>query len=405
MASSRPNRLLPLAILAGCAALVVALLTYGPKPKERPGGAPRPQALPVVYAQPKQRHAMISSHGTVRPKWQIDLVAEASGRVVRVADQFVSGGFFNSGDELLKVEPLNYQVAVARAEAQLAQARQRLAQERGQAQLAQREWRELGSDEANELFLRKPQIAAAEADIKVASAELEKARLDLQRTSLKAPFSGRLQEAAVQLGERVASGAVVGSAFATDVMEVPLPLTSSQLALVDIPLHAGAEADIAVNFTVEVGGLSYQWPGRIVRTEASFDTQSRVVNAIAEVRGAYEARSDGAPPFSPGLFARAEIVGRAFDDTIELPRSALYERHNVLALDPQNRLQVMPVDVLQSADKTVLVRGLESGTAVLLERPNLLIRGMTIEPVPQPDDTQQSQATLNRRGAKSARRL
>ena len=405
MASARPNKLFPLAILAVCIAVAFALVTFGPKPKERPNVAPKPQALPVIYAQPKQRRAMVSSHGTVRPKWQIDLVAEASGRVVRVADQFVSGGFFNAGDELFQVEPLNYQVAVARAEAQLAQAQQRLAQERGQAQLAQREWRELGNSEANELFLRKPQIAAAEAEIKVATTELEKARLDLRRTSHKAPFNGRLQEAAVQLGERVASGAQVGRAFATDVMEVPLPLTSSQLALVDIPLHSAGEAGVPVTFSVEVAGRNYQWQGIIVRTEASFDTQSRVVNAIAEVPHAYKPRADGAPPFSPGLFARAEIIGRPFDDTIELPRSALYERHNVLTLDGQNRLQVAPVEVLQTAEETVLVRGVQSGTAVLLERPDLLIRGMTIEPISQSESSQQSHATLGATAAKPAGQL
>ncbi|MGS2723411.1 efflux RND transporter periplasmic adaptor subunit [Porticoccus sp. GXU_MW_L64] len=399
----KQRKILPLAILAACVAVAFVLLEYAPSTKQRPEVNARPMALPVMVAQPSVRQAMVISHGTVRPKWQIDLVAEASGRVIQVADDFVSGGFFSAGDELLSVEPLDYQVALARAEAQLAQARQTLAQERGQAQLAQREWRELGTDEANELFLRKPQIAAAEASVKVALAELQKAELDLQRTTLKAPFSGRLQEATVQLGQRIGNGAVVGSAFATDVMEVPLPLTGSQLALVDVPLNAAGKAEVPVTFTVEVAGVRYQWQGHIVRTEASFDTQSRVVNAIAEVRGAYQPRADGAPPFSPGLFVRAEILGRDFEGAIELPRAALYERSNLLTLDSNNRLQVQPIEVLQTADKTVLVRGVEMGTAVLLERPSLLIRGMAIEPLIQ--DGANATAELNNNGLNTAGHL
>ncbi len=383
MITSKQRKLLPLLITLICAAVAWMLISLKPTPIPRPQVEPRPPALSVFYAEPTQRHTMVQSQGTVRPRWQIDLVAEATGRITHVADNFVNGGFFKEGQELLKIEPVSYQVALVRAEAQVAQAKQSLSQERGQARLAQREWQDLGNKEANDLFLRKPQIEAAEAVLKQATAELEKARLDLARTSLRAPFSGRLLEANVRAGDHAISGAVVGKAFATDVMEVPLPLTSRQTGLVDLPLYANADIDIPVNFIVEVGGQEYQWAGRIVRTEASFDTSSRVVYAIAEVVGAYERREDGVPPFAPGLFARAEIVGRLFDDAIELPRSALYERDKLLVLDSENRLGVMPVEVVQAEGDFALVRGVGAGTPILLERPTFLIHGMKVRPIKQ----------------------
>lgn len=381
MMTPTQRKVLPLLILLVCAGIVWALVSFKPTPKVRLAVEPPPPALPVVYAKPTHRTVMVHSQGTVRPRWRIDLVAEASGRVINVADNFVNGGFFSKGEELLKIEPVNYQVALARAETQLAQARQTLAQERGQAQLAQREWQDLGNDEANALFLRKPQIAAAEAQLKQAGAELEKAKLDLARTSLRAPFNGRLLEASVQVGDQAVNGAVVGKAFATDIMEVPLPLTTRQLGLVDLPLYANADIDVPVAFSVEVGGHTYRWSGRIVRTEASFDTQSRVVYAIAEVAGAYGRRGDGAPPFAPGLFARAEITGKAFDDAIELPRTALYERDKLLTLNSENRLEVQSVEVVQVDGDSALVRGIHAGTPILLERPTFLIQGMEVRPV------------------------
>ena len=383
MITAKQRKVLPLLIIVICAAVAWALVSLKPTPQPRPQVEPHPPALPVLYAKPVSRSALVRSQGTVRPRWQIDLVAEASGRITRVADNFVNGGFFRQGDELLKIEPVSYQVALARAEAQLAQAQRVLAQERGQARLAQREWQDLGNREANELFLRKPQIAAAEAQLAQSEAELEKAKLDLARTSLRAPFSGRLLEANVQAGDQAASGAAVGKAFATDIMEVPLPLTNRQIGLVNLPLHANADIDVPVIFKVEVGGQEYRWRGRIVRTEASFDTQSRVVYAIAEVAGAYQRRTDGAPPFAPGLFARAEIEGRAFDDTIELPRTAIYERDKLLTLDNENRLEVIAVEVVQAEGDFALVRGVDAGTPVLLERPTFLIHGMKIRPLEQ----------------------
>lgn len=377
------KRWLPLTILVVSAGLAYLLLNLKPEPTPLPKAEPPIPSLAVVRVQPQEQRAAVESQGTVQPKWQIELVAETGGRVVRVADQFVNGGFFRKGDELLKIEPVDYEVAVAQAESRLASARQVLAQERGQARLAAREWQELGNTEANELFLRKPQIAAAEAALKTARIELEKAKQDLERTSIRAPFDGRLLRADVQVGDQVANGQSVGQAFATTIMEVPLPLTSRQVGLVDLPLYADAEIGVPVRFTIDVGGSRYHWQGIIVRTEASFDAQSRVVYAIAEVTGAYERRDDGSVPFAPGLFARAQITGKAFADAVALPRSALYERDNLLVLDSDNRLRITPVDVLQADGEQALVRGVSAGTAVLLERPSFLIKGMQIHPVEQ----------------------
>ncbi|WIO74424.1 efflux RND transporter periplasmic adaptor subunit [Porticoccaceae bacterium LTM1] len=397
MSSAKQRKLLPLLILVVVAAAAILLLTMRPAPEARPQQKPKPPALSVVYAEPTQLQAVVRTQGTVRPKWEIDLVAEASGRVIRVTDNFVNGGFFEKGDELIQIEPVEYEVALARAEAAVAQAERNLAQERGQARLAQREWRELGNSEANELFLRKPQIAAAEAELKKSKVELAKAKLDLERTTVRAPFSGRLLEANVQVGDQVGNGANLGKAFSTDVMEIPLPLTSGQIGLVDLPLHAKATIDIPVRFTVEVGGRSHHWQGHIVRTEASFDTQSRVVYAIAEVAGAYMAREDGAPPLAPGMFAYAEVEGKLFQNAIEVPRNALYERNNLLTLDEQNRLQVTPVTVVQSEGEKALVVGISAGTAVLLEKPTLLIHGMEVRPVGNEQTARE--ASLGLRGA------
>ena len=110
-----------------------------------------------------------------------------------VSDRFLDGRFFKVGDILLQLEQADYEFAIARARAQEAAAAQRVAEERGRNLQAQREWRELGTSEANDLFLRKPQLRAAEASLAAAQADVAAAELALERTTVRAPFDGRLE--------------------------------------------------------------------------------------------------------------------------------------------------------------------------------------------------------------------
>ena len=124
----------------------------------------------------------------------------------------------------------------------------------------------------------------------------------------------------------------------------------------------------------------WQWQGRITRTDASIDVESRVVYAVAEVAMPFE-REPGSerPPLSIGKFVQAEIKGRELEDIVMLPRKALRSERKVWLLNAEQQLELIEVDVLYSDGKTVAVRGPFGEEAkVVVSSLNIAVAGMKL---------------------------
>lgn len=356
----------------------------------KPG--PEPEALPVemapvvdvVSAEPRSLALNVTTQGTVRPVRAIDLVSRVGGRVESVADDFAAGSFFREGDPLVAIEDVDYRFAIARAQSQVAAAEQRVAEEEGRALQAKREWRDLGNPAANTLFLREPQLASARAALKAAQADLGAAELDLERTRVAAPFNGRISEKFVDVGQYVTPGTRIARVYATDAVEVRLPLTDRQVALLDLPLHYRSDESTtelpAVTLRATFGNRDWEWQGRILRTDASIDENSRVVYAVAEVQEPF-ARGPGGerPPLVPGMFVSATIDGRTLEAVTSLPRTALRSDTAVMLVDSRQQVEDRAVSVLQSEGGQVWVQGLQRGDRVIVREPTVTVAGMRVE--------------------------
>jgi RND family efflux transporter MFP subunit len=376
-------------VVAGVVLLVGSTVAWGlfvGKPAPQPEAAPMPRAplVDVVAVDPRSTSLLVHTQGSVTPRREISLVSQVAGRVEAVAPQFARGGFVAAGETLVRLEDADYRFALARAESQVAAARQRVAEEKGRALQARREWRDLGSAEANALFLRKPQLAAAEAALRAAEADVGAARLDLERTSIAVPFNGRISDKQVDVGQFVAPGTVIARIYDTDVVEVRLPLTDRQVALLDLPLSAdrsgaGAGPAPTVTLNARFADREWSWQGRIVRTDASIDVDSRVVYAVAEVEEPFrDVVGNGRPPLAPGLFVHAEIEGRRIEGVATVPRSALRSDDTVMIVDRESRIQARPVRVLQSHGQRVWLQGLDARDRVVVREDTLMVAGMAV---------------------------
>jgi RND family efflux transporter MFP subunit len=381
--SPRSKLLLPAAVTLVGLALAYAIVTGKSRPEPVPPSTPLAPVVSVVPAVPVDLLLTVNTQGTVQPRREINIVSQVGGLVEAVDAHFTDGSFFDKGVELVKVEDADYRFARIRAEARVADAAQLVAQEKGRGRQAAREWRDLGNDEANELFLRKPQLEGAEAALRAAQADLDQARLNVQRTSISVPFNGRISEKYVGLGQYITAGTPVAKVYDTDVVEVRLPLTDRQVALLDLPLNfqdhsvqgAGAKAVLRARF----GGREWQWTGRVVRTDASIDVDSRVVYAVVEVEKPFVRDPDNArPPLGIGLFVDAEIDGRQLQQVTTLPRNALLNDGTVLLVDDEDRLQPQAVLVLKSNARQVWVQGLDHGARVVVSQPPFAIAGMAV---------------------------
>lgn len=378
---------LPLIILIAAVLVVIGLSLSRPKPEQQSVSEPLPPKVRAMVAEPKPQNIAVYTQGTVRPKREIDLSSQVSGQVMSASDLFVDGGFFKQGDTLLLLDSRDYKIEVIRAKSRIAEAEQLLATERGRVFQAKREWRDLGNKAGNKLFLREPQLKAAEAALEAAKADLDQARLNLERTSIKAPFDGRIRNINVNIGQYLTVGMKVAQVFAVDTVEIRLPITISQSELLELPLTPNQEARLPVSLATNVGG--HQWQGYISRTDASIDPRSRVIYGIVEVEKPFE--SD--PPLVVGLFVNAEIAGKLFEKVVIIPRRVLYEKNHVLIVGSDQRLKIQSVKVLQNRGEMAFITGVQPGEIILLDRPGYVVEGMKIEPLTQPPVTQSSDSS------------
>ncbi|MEO1554059.1 MAG: efflux RND transporter periplasmic adaptor subunit [Pseudomonadota bacterium] len=294
----------------------------------------------------------VVAQGVVRPQRELIVAPQISGRIAFVSPDFNDGGFVRSGQVLVRLEAADYELAVVRAKSGVASAEQRLAREQAEAEIARLDLQNLGITDSSPLARREPQLAEAQAALDSAKAQLADAELSLSRTAVVAPFPGRVSQENVNIGQFASPGQSLGRVFATDVVEVELPITDDQLGQLGLPL-AFAETDAQqgpeVRFSAAVAGQQREWIGRVKRTSAAVNAQTRLINVIAELDDPYGAGSDDGAPMAPGLFVTAEIAGTMIEDLLRAPRSAIRGGSNVFIGDPEvGQLRIFGVDLVHS---------------------------------------------------------
>lgn len=313
--------LVPLVILGGGAFLAKRIADKAKKPSAEAPVDTRPRVR-LVQATTEDVRLDIRSQGNVQPLRTAELSTEVGGRIVTTADALRAGGSFRAGDELLRLDATDFELAVVQQEAAVARADLRLQQERAEADAAVRAWRELeGERQAEPLVVRAPQIRDAEAELAAARALLAKRKLDLQRTRVLAPFAGRVQSVVADLGQTVQPGQRIATLFDTTAVEVPLPIPLDEAAFADLPLH-GAPDGVSgpkVLLAAEFGGQRAEWHGRVVRIASEIDRRTRQMTVIARV----DAPDRATVPLLLGMFVTATIEGRLTPNTLHLPLAAM----------------------------------------------------------------------------------
>ncbi|GFD81837.1 RND superfamily efflux pump MFP component [Tenacibaculum sp. KUL118] len=328
-----------------------------------------PVEIPAFLVDAKEVNSeqvsfIVKSQGNVVPRNKTTLSAQVSGQVVSLSDVFIAGGTFEKGDVLATLEQDDYRTDLKLAEAELAQAKAALQEEIARGKVAEQEWRSVSSVAPPELGLRKPQLAKEQANVKASEAKLERAKRNLERTKITAPYNGIVVERNIDLGQFVAAGTMLGTVYSTDTAEVRLPIPDSDLMFVDI---AGQSSDSAPVFlSASVGGIKRTWQGKLVRSEGILDTNSRVVYAIVEVQDPYNLKSSHGAPLRFGQFVEAEITSRQNEALIVLPRSILRLDNTVLTVNDNRKIDIKSVEVARTTAKEVFIRsGLEAGDLVV----------------------------------------
>jgi len=419
--------------------LGVAVLGYQlafKQPPEQKPPAETVRHVRVIEAVETEIVPKAVGYGLVKPGRVWDAVAQVSGRVDYVHPEFKKGAILEAGTEIVRISPIDYEIAIKQAnanirlgEAKLKELRVSEENTRNTLRIEQRSLKikEQELERARKLLLRGSaaqatvdqeqsdllaqtlkvqnldntldvlpvQRAAQEEQIAVYRTQLDTAKLDLRRTSIKLPFDGRIAEANVEITQYVGIGTVLGSLDGIQTAEVDAQVPQTRFgklidAMVEKGVRGGVTRETISQFfeqfglhaivRLRFGDRTVEWQGRVVRISDTVDPKTRTVGAIAAVDNAYAAAVPGRrPPLVKGMFVEVELRTRPLSGKIVVPRSALHAGR-LYIVDGNGRLEVRPITTsLVQGNLAVVSNGLKPGEMVIVSDLSPAIPGMALK--------------------------
>ena len=414
--------------------VVVALLVFSRAGPERTPEQEQVRSVRVIRAVAVDAVPRAIGYGTAEPGQVWRAVAEVKGRVAEVHPQLKAGAMLKEGEVLLRIDPTEYQLAIAQFEADIAQATAQLEElavketndqaslkiEAASLALTERDLQrsetllqrnatsaaEVDQEKRNVLAQRQSvqrlqnslrlvpqQRKSLEATLAVKKAGLGQAELDLAKTVIKAPFDCRLGEVEIEPGQYVAAGQSLFESHGTALTEVEIQIPLDQLRTLirpdrefQPPINMDAKTVHELfNFRVIVryrsGDFQAEWEGRVVRMREQLDPRTRTVALVIAVDKPYEQAIPGKrPPLVQGMYCEAELRGEVRKAQIVIPRSALHNGH-VYLVGNDSRLRERKVEVAFAQSSFLCLKdGLQEGETLVVSDPTPAIEGLLVEP-------------------------
>ncbi len=357
--------LLPLLVLGLAAAGAHYILNN--KPEARRFGGPPEMATAVDAITLKKRDyaSYVEAFGNVGASTQSQLSSRVSGSVIAHAPALSDNGFFEQGDVLVRLEPIDYELSLRAAEASLTQARAQYAEEKARGEAAVADWQRLGrAGKPGALARRAPQLATANASIRAAQAQVERAKLDVARTEVLAPFAGRVLQSDIAIGQLVSPGAPLAQIIGIEALDVRLPLSAEQWAQLDWPEPRLGDTE-PQRPVVRLQSMDGQrvYPALLVKTDGQVDPTTRQIIAVARIDAPYS-QAVRAPKV--GEFMRARIQARQYSDVWVLPRSAVLPDDRVPVVQAQHVAYRDVTVAWSNSEDVIITDGLQDDDIVIL---------------------------------------
>lgn len=384
----------------------------------------------AVQVWPETVQVTLEGLATASSKQQVEIRPEVSGRIVWVAPGLEAGQLFQAGEPLLRIDPRDYQLQVDEAHAEEARLTQQIAQIRQQQvndrkrlevlqaslELAERnlqrienlandggvesrsrvEATEITRNNAkdqcvtleNALALYPIEIRHLEAQLMAAVARREQAELNLERTEIKAPFTGHIESEDIEPGRLATAGQTLATLQDGSILELAVPLKGEEVIqwLEIEPEVAGGrnwygrlpEREVDVIWTEAEHGK--RWQGKLDRIER-YDPANRTITLVVQVTE-NAARPDAAATAGlrlvDGMFCKVMIPGRVLKDVYRVPATSLINDNEVFVVD-DGRMHHRQVEVLRHSGRDVLIgQGLSDGETVLISRPSVELDGVRV---------------------------
>lgn len=371
--------LLGVGLALGFASASWYLLATAPQ-SERARPQPQTPVVETIEVVPASHRITVIAHGTLQPAEAIELRSEVAGRIRTIHPDLAPGGLIPAGETIVEIDPGDYAIAVAAAQAAVAKTQAAMNIEMGRRRVAEEDVRVLqGSleldSQARDLALRRPQLAQARADLEAARQQLAHAELDLARTRMSLPYAAVVLERHRVANEVVGAREALANLANAETYWLDLPLPPHQLARIQArtPHHPGA--------AVQVRYADAEYTGEVVRVRADLAQQSRLGSVIVALPDplARTPANHGRPPLLIGSYVEASVHAGTITDAVRIPQRALRANHQVLVADAGDRIQVRDVRILWELEQDVLLApDFPPGDRVVVSRSQGLVAGSKV---------------------------
>ena len=355
-----------------------------PKPHEAPHLGP---LVEVGILTKANRQILVRGTGSAQSRYEVSITPQIKGRVSELSPQMVAGGTFQKGEMLFAIEDVDYQLAIAHAQATLAQAELELLRNENLADLARKEWHSLNSEsdlEPNPLVVYEPQLKSARALRDAAQANVKQAELNLERTRVFAPFDCYVRSEQLEIGQFLNAGAPVATVAGIDQIEIVVPLPLEEIVWLQVPRKGTKQRGSLAKVELQSGGRTFHWQGEITRSLGEIDPRNRMARVVVTVNDPFPEDTEKANLLNdllPGMFVNVQILGEELSDIISVPRGAMHDNDTIWVIDDENRLHIREVDILRRERDEVLIRsGLDANEKIVLTNLSGAAEGMLLRP-------------------------
>ncbi|MCH2135552.1 MAG: efflux RND transporter periplasmic adaptor subunit [Phycisphaerales bacterium] len=377
---------LPVVFLLAGVFVAMALFQARPEPP-RVEHPETPTLVRTMSPQYKSVRLDVEAWGEVKPARTLVLQPQVSGRLLEVSADLSPGALIEAGAVAARVDPADFELALAQAQAGLETARFNLEVERGRGRIARRDWELLGGiagdlelDEASsQLALRGPHLKEREAALAAAQSRVDQARLALERTRITVPFPALVRTRTGVEGSMVGPASVIATLVGTDMWWVEVGVPLDELTRLEVP---GGEAHVEVRLA---DGTLGQYEGVIERLTGSVDAAGSLARVLLRVDQPMAQSASQAVPLLLGEFVSARLEGPKVDSVLQLPRRVLRDDDVLWVMGVDDRLAIRSAKVLGGSIETVVVDAqLEPGERLVTSSIAVPVEGLLLA-----DDTVQ----------------
>ncbi|MEC3966423.1 efflux RND transporter periplasmic adaptor subunit [Flagellimonas halotolerans] len=388
--SNKKLMLICLAILLG--GILVTTLIFSTEPEAQQEGATIETAIlvDVVSVEKGTFAPTIVATGIVQPVEDVILSPLVSGQIIRRDPAFTPGGFVKKGEVLLQIDPSDYQNTLELRKSELLQSETTLATEMGRQQIAEQDLQLINndslfgdnplSDNETQLVLRKPQLNAVKATIEAARASLNQAQLNLERTTIRAPFDAHILSQNVTVGSQVAQGDNLGRIVGTDSYWVTATVPISRLQWLKFP-----ESDSERGSLVHIENPS-AWTkgahreGYLNGQIGALDAQTRLARVLVRVEDPLATSKElkGAPKLMIGAFVEVNIEAEPIPDVVRIDRDLIRSDQTAWVMK-DGLLEIRELDIILTDNEHAYIRsGLEQGEKVVVTNLSTVTNGIEL---------------------------